>query len=494
MTSTSTPSRAGSAARQWPAAFAHLGRMGWRAGTDQNRNGPGHGAVIDARKESSTNAAGSRPADEELVAASRSRLGEPLASRDWWTSITLATLFVVTAAIMAAWLPSRTSSSIPVAVLLVLGFAVASRVEFEIGSGSAVPTQLLFVPMLFALPAPAVPLCVACGYLLGAATDYVAGRVHVQRALVLLSSSWYSVGPALVFTVAGAQAPHWSDWPVYAIALAAQFAFDLCSSSAREWLAFRTSPKSLLPFFVWVYAVDSLLAPLGLLAASAATIDFAFLLVFPLIGLLALLARDRKQRIDRALVFSVAYHGASHEARKDPLTGLGNRLAWEEALSLADIGRSASAEPASVIILDIDRLKLANDTRGHGFGDDMLRAFAALVRPYVRNGDVVARFGGDEFGILMLGSGKEACAQTVARLATAIEKHPSLHGFSLSAAIGHATCPPAESILDAVREADSVMYASKFYAREEAHSRTVRPLLSEIGNGGDSAENINVVV
>jgi diguanylate cyclase (GGDEF)-like protein len=466
MTSTSTPSRAASSHR-WKAAFAQLGRMGWRASADKPGKKWDMAAVIDVGKDSSSDAAGSRLADEDLVAASRLRITEPLAGRDWWTTTTLGVLFVATAVIMAVGLPWRTSSSIPVTVLLVLGLAVASRVEFEVGPGSAVPTQLLFVPMLFALPAPAVPLCVACGYLIGAVTDYAAGRIHIRRTLVLLSSSWYSVGPALVFAVAGVQAPRWSDWPVYAIALAAQFALDLGSSSAREWFAFGTSPKSLLPYFAWVYVVDSLLAPIGLLAASAASnIEFGFLLVLPLIGLLALLARDRQARIDRALVFSRAYHGASHEARRDPLTGLGNRLAWQEALELADVGRSA-AEPVSVIVLDIDNLKLANDTRGHEFGDEMLRAFAAMVRPYVRNGDVVARFGGDEFGVLMLGSGEEACAQTVARLARAIQKHPSLHGFALSAAIGHATCPPAESVPDAVREADSHMYACKGFAQEE---------------------------
>ena len=373
---------------------------------------------------------------------------------------------------MAAVLPWHTSLSMPVAVLLVLGYAVVSRVEFEVGPGSAVPTQLVFVPMLFALPAPAVPLCVACGYLLGAVPDYAAGRIHIQRAWVLLSCSWYSVGPALVFTVAGAQTPQWSDWPVYVLALAAQFALDLCSSSAREWFAFGTSPKSLLPFVGWAYAVDSLLAPLGLLAALAAeTNEFAHVQVVPLIGLLALLARDRQARIDRALVINKAYHGASHEARSDPLTGLGNRLAWEEAIALANVDRRASAEPISVIILDIDHLKLANDTRGHQFGDGLLKAIAALVRAQVRDGDVVARIGGDEFGVLMLGSGEEACALTVARVARAIENDPGLDGFPLSAAIGHATCPPAGSVPDSVREADSLMYASKFYAREGSGSR-----------------------
>jgi diguanylate cyclase (GGDEF)-like protein len=409
----------------------------------------------------------SKPADEDLVAASRLRVGEPLEGRDLWTSTILGVLFLATAAIIVAVLPWRTSVSVPVALLLVVGYAVVSRVEFEIGPGSAIPTQVLFVPMLFALPAPAVPLCVACAYLLGAAPDYAAGRIHIQRAWVLLSSSWYSVGPALVFAFAGVQSPRWRDWPVYVIALAAQFAFDLGSSSAREWFAFGTPVKSLLPFVAWAYAVDSLLAPLGLLAVFT-TVELGFLLTLPLIGLLALLARDRRARIDQALAFSRAYRGASQEARKDPLTGLGNRLAWHEASAVADAGRGASAEPVSVIILDLNQLKLANDTRGHQFGDDMLRTIAALVKAHVRERDVVARIGGDEFGVLMLGCDEKACAETVKRLLSAIAGHPGLDGFALSAAIGQATCPPAETVSGAVREADALMYRRKSYAREHS--------------------------
>jgi hypothetical protein len=68
----------------------------------------------------------------------------------------------------------------------------------------------------------------------------------------------------------------------------------------------------------------------------------------------------------------------------------------------------------------------------------------------------------------MFGADEQTCAQTVVRLASAIQQHPGLEGFPLSAAIGHATCPPAHSVPDAVRVADSVMYSSKFYARRSS--------------------------
>jgi diguanylate cyclase (GGDEF)-like protein len=464
MTSSSTPLRAGSRAI-WAPALVVPRRILRKCATPA----PSNVEQSDMQEKSLTTAKRSPAASDIMVAASRTRVGQPLSGADRRTSTTLGALFVATATLMAVVGPRHEASSWPVAMLLIAGYAVASRVEFEIGPGAAIPTQLLFVPMLFVLPASAVPLGVACGYLLGACPEYAAGRIHIHRALVLMSSSWYSIGPALVFAVAGVRAPKWSDWPVYVIALASQFTLDLSSSSAREWFSFRTPVNSLLPLLAWVYAVDTLLAPLGLLAAFAGTnMEFGFVLTLPFIGLLALLARDRRVRIDEALDYSRAYREASLEARKDPLTGLGNRLAWEEASALADAGRAASSAFVSVIVLDLDGLKLANDTRGHQFGDDMLRAIGALVRAHVRDGDLVARIGGDEFAVLMLDTDEEACAQTVVRLAGAIQQHPGVDGFALSAAIGHATCPPAHNVPDAMRVADSVMYSSKSYADRSA--------------------------
>ena len=115
---------------------------------------------------------------------------------------------------MAALLPGHRPLSVLPAALLVACYAVVSRVEFEVGPGSAVPTQLVLVPMLFVLPVSAVPLCVAAGYVLSALIDHLVGKRHAQRAFVLLAYSWHSVGPALVLSVFGADELRWSDWPV----------------------------------------------------------------------------------------------------------------------------------------------------------------------------------------------------------------------------------------------------------------------------------------
>ena len=87
--------------------------------------------------------------------------------------------------------PRERPLSVPIAVALTLSYAIASRVEFETGVGSTVPTQLLFVPMLFFLPTTAVPLFVAAGLLLGRLPRYLTGYTPVNRAVVELGDALY---------------------------------------------------------------------------------------------------------------------------------------------------------------------------------------------------------------------------------------------------------------------------------------------------------------
>ena len=99
--------------------------------------------------------------------------------------------------------PSPSLLSPPGRVVSAIAYAVAARVEFEVGSGFAVPTQVVFVPMLFLLPVGLVPLCVAVGFLLCAALDVARRRMHGERALLEVFSAWHALGPALVLAAAG---------------------------------------------------------------------------------------------------------------------------------------------------------------------------------------------------------------------------------------------------------------------------------------------------
>ncbi|MBA2559728.1 MAG: sensor domain-containing diguanylate cyclase [Propionibacteriales bacterium] len=147
-----------------------------------------------------------------------------------------------------------------------------------------------------------------------------------------------------------------------------------------------------------------------------------------------------------------------HYARRDALTGLGNRLAWDEALVVAQ-EHVAAGHHITVITLDVDGLKHVNDSFGHEAGDRLLRNCAAVLQEYCRDGDVAVRLGGDEFALLLAGEdslGRDRLTRLTARLGGVT----SCAG-TVAASVGAATALPGSSVADAVREADMAMYAAK---------------------------------
>jgi putative nucleotidyltransferase with HDIG domain len=198
------------------------------------------------------------------------------------------------------------------AALLVAAYAIASRVEFDDGACYTVPTQLVFVPMLFVLPAPSVPLVVAAGIAAGHIPDYVRGRRHPARLVVVPGDAWHALPPAAILAFAGVDGFAWADWPLYAAAIAAQFGADLTTSTLRVWLGSGVSPGLQPRLAAWVYAIDVMLSCVGLLAAAAAAGQpHTWLLVMPLVGLIAIFARERERRIEAALELSQAYRGTA---------------------------------------------------------------------------------------------------------------------------------------------------------------------------------------
>jgi hypothetical protein len=229
---------------------------------------------------------------EALVLDSRDRMSSPLEGRDRWASLASSAGLLAAASAAAALLPWHRSVSGLEAVALIVVLACLSRVQFEIGSGVALPTELALVPMLFVLPAAMVPLCATAGYLLGALVDVARRRAHPDRLFVVIAYSWHTLAPALVLSLAGDRPPRWSDWPLYLVALGAQLGLDAATVVARDVLVLGVPARGLAPFVGWAYTVDCALAPVGLLAAFGSTASpFAFVLVLPVGGLLALLAQ-----------------------------------------------------------------------------------------------------------------------------------------------------------------------------------------------------------
>jgi HD-GYP domain-containing protein (c-di-GMP phosphodiesterase class II) len=252
------------------------------------------------------------PEPEGLIEETRERVQGRAEWRDRTASYVVGGAFLCAAVAVLELLPQGRHVS-PLAIALgVAVYALVSRVEFEIGRGAAIPTQLALVPMLFILPLNAVPLCVALALLLRTPGDLLRGTVRGERVFIRFLSSWHAVGPVLVLAAAHAYRPSWSHWPIYVAALAAQFALDFASSSLREWLAFGASARSRLGYMGWVWGVDVALAPIGLVVAFAsAHSPWVMASVLPVTGLLAVFARERQRRIDQALELGHAYRGTA---------------------------------------------------------------------------------------------------------------------------------------------------------------------------------------
>ncbi|HEY6731368.1 MAG TPA: HD-GYP domain-containing protein [Solirubrobacterales bacterium] len=280
---------------------------------------------------------------EQLFARGRNRALIRAQGRERLVELLAAGGFLLVALGMAMFLDSPRSLELGPLVALVAAYVIACQARFDIADGYTVPTELVLVPMLFLLPTPMVPLVVSLSWGLGRLIDYASGQASVHRAFHVFGDCWHAVGPALVIVLAGAQTFAWDYWPVYLLALIAQFGFDFAATATRARLIDRTAPGEVLRMIAPVYALDAALAPIGLLAAVAALQAGAAvcLVVTPLALVLAVLSRERQARFDQALELSEAYQGTALllgdvvEA-DDAYTGSHSRGVVELSLAVSD--------------------------------------------------------------------------------------------------------------------------------------------------------------
>ena len=166
------------------------------------------------------------PTVEALLGDSLPRAARPLSARERGTELILGGLLLGAVAAMAAAFTSGPDLDLWTAAILVAVYALAERVQFDIGGGYTVPTQVVLVPMLLLLPTAYVPLFVAGGLLLGRLPDYLRGthpsRPSAARALRRLARRRARARPCLL----GYEAPSLGDWPLLALALGGQVVFD----------------------------------------------------------------------------------------------------------------------------------------------------------------------------------------------------------------------------------------------------------------------------
>jgi HD-GYP domain-containing protein (c-di-GMP phosphodiesterase class II) len=252
----------------------------------------------------------------------------------------------------------------------VVVYAAVSTVEFEVGFGGAVPTELIFVPMVFALPLGLFPAAIAVAMLLRTIPASGAALLSPSRALAHLGNAAHALGPVLVLWVAGGLPLRWTAWPVYVVALGAQFVTDLLNTTVIG-LATGLNMRSTLRFTGIAQAVDLALAPVGLVIAFAASgRQWVVLLVLPLVALLRVFATERKHRITNAIELSDAYRGTAFllgdvvEA-DDEYTGSHSRHVVDLVLAVADeLGLDASGRRDAefvALLHDVGKIRVPSE-------------------------------------------------------------------------------------------------------------------------------------
>lgn len=392
-------------------------------------------------------------------------------------------IVLVSAVVLATLSPAPTGPEWGTALILLVAQAVASWSLLEFRWYSQAPTKAVVVAALLLVPLPLVPLLVIVGRLIPV---LIRRRPDMARSVAVKSVLVSGVFAAVfVLTLAGVEAGTLGPWWIYLVALVAHFALDVALRCVVDRRRLRFVPR--LPLVIAQAAgVDLLLVAIGLGVVFAAREHWAMVgfLLAPVV-LIAVLTADQ-----RGLGLQVSR--ARAEARIDPLTGLGNRRAWLEAIEAVSATRPDRRAPIGVVMADLDNLKLANDTLGHPVGDELIAAVGAACAEAAPAGSVVCRIGGDEFAVLIRDASGDRSACAVAdHLRELVGTRGQVHGVLLSAGVGAADCPPLTSVAQAVQAADAMVLAEK-QRRRPAMPRQRSRVLPASRSADDSEPTIRL--
>jgi diguanylate cyclase (GGDEF)-like protein len=279
--------------------------------------------------------------------------------------------------------------------------------------------------------------------------------------MVRVISGWHCVGPTLVLVLLSAPERGTVRIVLCVAAIGAQFVFDGASAVVRSW-ALGASAREVLSSMRWTFGIDALLSMIGLAIVDASSSVFARLvnLVAP-IGLIRLLAGDRRKAVDTSVLLGQEVLSARVEAETDGMTGLLNRRGWVRALDEAEAAvASGEVRSVAVLLADLDGLKKVNDELGHEAGDALICAFATRLTASSPRRTSVARLGGDEFAVVLVGG-------SVADFDDTLDQLRALRAVGPSASLGVAAFPPAPSLAEACRIADKAVYIDKGQRRVE---------------------------
>ncbi len=175
------------------------------------------------------------------------------------------------------------------------------------------------------------------------------------------------------------------------------------------------------------------------------------------------------------------YRELKMAASRDPLTSVANRgeLETQLALMLSEFSQSPDAEPFSVIFLDVDHFKSINDTYGHGVGDQVLIDLTKLLQHETYSGELVGRYGGEEFVVLCPGAELDQTVRRAERFRVALggAKIAELSDCQVTASFGVTQVERGDSVESILRRADRALYKAKGSGRNRTCSFTNSQLL-----------------
>ncbi|HHM05026.1 MAG TPA: GGDEF domain-containing protein [Gammaproteobacteria bacterium] len=161
---------------------------------------------------------------------------------------------------------------------------------------------------------------------------------------------------------------------------------------------------------------------------------------------------------------ALLYLSAVRAAHRDPLTGVSNRAAMDDALVREIEMSRRHGTPLSLIVLDIDKFKTINDTHGHASGDDVLKAFADTVGGLIRKTDILFRYGGEEFVVLLSNTGAGGAELLAERLRQGVEQtvFATASGpLPVTVSAGVATLKDGDDPVTLLTRADKALYQAK---------------------------------
>lgn len=209
-----------------------------------------------------------------------------------------------------------------------------------------------------------------------------------------------------------------------------------------------------------LFAIDGLLAPVRAATAAVATLERDQIAALTAVRSSDLFG-ELIAGVDRAAEATrVRIETLDTAAHRDPLTGLWNRRGF--------FAQTAQMAEGAVALVDLDRFKALNDTHGHDAGDQVLRDFGGFLGRAVRRGDIVARWGGEEFAIFFTNTTETEAGKILHRMtrrvAAGAVEGPNLMPVSFS---GGVVALEGDSIEDAIARADEALYAAKRGGRDQ---------------------------